>query len=157
MKKIITIITILFNMSNFVFAREKREEIIYTPMSYVGTETSYGNIFAGDILSTDDMTLEYCKEYVKDNIKDSFIWWNNYYLSKKEKGDKNAEHYKPMIIGESSLRGVPTFCWPSDANEEEKSFFRENGYISPQTKDKIFPLGERKYTDEPKPTMELIK
>ena len=156
-KKIIFLIII--TISNNTFASNKKE-IIYTPIRFVGEEYSFGTAFPGDVLSSDNMTLKECKKFVKNKIKEVQKKYQKIYKEKKENNDKDTELYNPKIYGESRVGSIYYFCWPDsnlDDEFDERFFIREHGYISPKTKDKIFPLGERKYTNEPKVKMELAE
>lgn len=161
MKKVYLIIFVIFLLTNIVMAVDNNR-IKYSAFQQIGNDYTYGSILPGYPLSEDnEMMLEECKKFIKDEAKNDFYSSLEQYVKyKKDGNEKLAENYKPnydnLIKGEGNNGGM-YFCWPSDATPEEQTFLRNNYYISPKTKDKIFPLGERKYTNEPKVKMELAE
>ena len=156
--KNIILLIIINIIINYAFAVDKKE-IIYIPIYFVGDEYSFGTAFPGDVLSFSDMTLEECKMFVKTKVKEIQKKCQKIYKEKKDSDGKNSELCNLKIQGESRIGSIYYFCWPNSSSEDEfdeRFFIREHGYISPKTMDKIFPLGERKYTNEPKIKMELI-
>lgn len=132
---------------NCVYAENNKASVLYYPMfqDARGLKRWTGEIgpYPGGYIEDGEFDLEKCKEIVLKDVANIYRFAN--YGTKTE------------ITGESTIGDAINFCWPSDATVEEEEFFFTYGYISPQTKDKIFPLGERKYTEEPKPAMEIIK
>lgn len=152
------ILTVIFISSKPGYASQAKEVIKYAPFLNIGEDYTYGSVFVGDPLSENHaMSLEECKEFIKNYAVEMFKFQQERYLSLQKEGKiKDLKNFEPTEINDDNI-GEYYFCWPSDATTQEQVFFRKNGYISPQTTGKIFPLGERKYTDELKPTMELIK
>ena len=147
---------------NNVFTKEKKSEITYTPYLTNGSrEYSLGIALPGIPLDdefgnlVEKISLRDCKKFLENYVLKMFELEKEQYL-KSKKGNQNNYMKKPEKTKKDKI-GMFYFCWPSDANLEEQYFFREYGYISPKTKYKIFPLGERKYTNEPKVKMELAE
>jgi len=162
---VFTFFTILLTQSCFANANAIGENNLYYSPTFqdlrgLGLNKSYPGGNVNDFLFEEDF-----KEIASDNI-------NYKELIDESKNNKfNMSDCKKIILheiseykntdkyfkGESTTNENLYFCWPSDATEEEYEFFMKHGYISPETKDKIFPLGEREYINEPKAKMELMQ
>lgn len=153
--KIILSILLFLTIILFLLISSKKDSM-YLPFMFVGNDYTYGSVFVGIPLFEEEklMTFDECKNFIKDYAVDMFNFEQEEYNRVKSEGKiKDLTNFKPIPVDYQIGRNY--FCWPSDATSEEQSFFREHGYISPKTKNKIFPLGNRKRFKDAKINIEL--
>lgn len=154
-------IKIILSISLFLiiilsFLIYSKEDYMYLPFMFVGDDYTYGSVLVGSPLFEEEklMTFDECEKFIKDYAVNMFDFEKEEYERVKSEGKiKDLTNFKPYPVDYQIGRHY--FCWPSDATSEEQNFFRKHGYISSKTKNKIFPLGNRKRLKDAKVNMEL--
>lgn len=153
-KIILSILIFLIIILSLLISSKK--DSMYLPFMFVGEDYTYGSVLVGVPLYEEErlMTFDECEKFIKDYAVNMFDFEKDEYERIKSEGKiKDLKNFKPYHVDYQIGRNY--FCWPSDATSEEQSFFRKYGYISPKTKDKIFPLGNRKRIKDAKVNIEL--
>lgn len=147
-----SIIVFIFNINLYAKSNEVKYHAMYQDIKGIGNNEPYpgGNLDDND----EELSMEECRSIIKKEVSKISDKFNKIIKNNA----KDSFYYRTHNLkGESTIDRNLFFCWPTDATQKEEDFFYKYGYISPKTKDRIFPLGERKYTNEPKVKMELAE